>query len=340
MSTVSPPTEGPVPTVLVVEDEPTLRASVVRGLARAMRANVLGVGSVSEARRALETTPPDVMVSDIDLPDGTGLELFAELDARGLRIPVIFVSSYVRHYEDRLPRRQGIETYEKPLPLERLKRIVEDALALARTPPLDSSPFVAGDYLQLAGMGRKSVRIDVGSANNEGTIFVSAGHVVAAVDSHGQGMAAFRRMAFAEGRVSCRGLRQGEDPVPNLDGSCEELLMEAARQNDEALLDDDISHGWSVPPPRFSSKAPGAASFRPSDFATDMNVAAPTNLGDPSRSGSESFDALYDAGVEALLLRRYDEAFSVLTRAKALQPDDSRVNANLARLGTLLERQE
>lgn len=322
-----PPPEGPLPTVLVVEDEPTLRASVVRGLSRAVRATVVGAGTVAEARRALDATPPALMISDIDLPDGTALELFGDLDARGLRIPIVFVSSYVRHYEGRLPTRPGIETHDKPLPLERLKRIVEQALSKIGEP--DRSPFMAADYLQLAGIGRKSVLIEVRTPAGEGSIFVCAGSVIAAMDTKGHGMAAFRRIVFAEGDVTCRSLRTGETPAPNLEGSCEELLMEAARQNDEApsCAEDDVSSGWTVPPPRFASSPPPAA--------------APSIPPEKPVSASlHSFENAYESGVEALLDRRYEEALRLFTRARELRPDDSRVNANLARLPALLYREK
>lgn len=299
--------------VLVVEDEPTLRASVVRGLSRAVSADVYGVGTVREARAAIRDRAPKIVVSDIDLPDGTGLEVVADLEARGIHVPVIFVSSYVRHYADRIPRRPGVEMYEKPISLERLRRIVEQALARAEP----GSPFGAADYIQLAGMGRKSVVVEVRTSDGAvGVIEVRNGEVWRAVDSRGEGMAAFKRLAFVEGRVTCRALAPGEASAQNLEGACEELLMEAARQADEASA--------SGPP-----SADGDALF---------DLAPPSSRGAPSRSAPDvsarhlDFAEFYDQGVEALLDRRYAEAFTAFTRATELKDDDPRVVANLKRL--------
>ncbi|MBK6697570.1 MAG: response regulator [Myxococcales bacterium] len=322
------PEEPSLPVVLVVEDEPTLRASIVRGLSRAVRASIVGAGSVAEARQIIEERAPSMMISDIDLPDGTGLELVAHLDARERHVPIVFVSSYVRHYEGRVPTRAGIETYEKPLPLERLRHIVESALARGSTP--DPSPFCAADYLQLAGIGRKSVLVHVKTSQLTGRIFVRGGAVLAAEDSLGVGMAAFRRIVFAEGEVSCRALRAGDEPAPNLEGNCEELLMEAARLNDEASITTSgeysatgrTSRFPSLPPSRFSLPAPP---IRPSSPPASV------------RANGDPFEEAYGSGVDALLERRYEDAFALFTKANGMRPGDSRVSANLARLATLLE---
>lgn len=72
----------PVPPhrVLLVEDDAPTR----RHLARAVEANpslalVGRASSVSEARAALEREAPDVLLTDLGLPDGSGIELIQEL---------------------------------------------------------------------------------------------------------------------------------------------------------------------------------------------------------------------------------------------------------------------
>jgi DNA-binding NarL/FixJ family response regulator len=62
--------------VLVVEDDPPTR----RHLARAIEAHpeldlVRAAGSVAEGRAALSEERPDVLLTDLGLPDGTGIEL-------------------------------------------------------------------------------------------------------------------------------------------------------------------------------------------------------------------------------------------------------------------------
>jgi len=63
--------------LLVLDDDP----GIVRGLTRVLGglgAEVTGVGSLREARLSLETQTPDAVLADLQLKDGTGLELLPE----------------------------------------------------------------------------------------------------------------------------------------------------------------------------------------------------------------------------------------------------------------------
>lgn len=84
-------TAGPRPhlRVLLVEDEPANRALVRAILARAGRDRLGEVvlheaGTIAEARAILTSEPVDVVLLDIRLPDGNGLDLAAELRARSV----------------------------------------------------------------------------------------------------------------------------------------------------------------------------------------------------------------------------------------------------------------
>ena len=53
------------------------------------------VGGMAEALRAMRECPPDMLVSEIDLADGTGLELCAQVRGipNGTRLPIMLVTS-------------------------------------------------------------------------------------------------------------------------------------------------------------------------------------------------------------------------------------------------------
>ncbi|MFN2564203.1 MAG: ATP-binding protein [Gemmatimonadaceae bacterium] len=78
-------------TVLVVEDEPAAARVLEIMLQRAGYA-VAAVGSLADARRALESLHPSAVLLDVQLPDGSGLELAEELAARPTKIPVVVLS--------------------------------------------------------------------------------------------------------------------------------------------------------------------------------------------------------------------------------------------------------
>ncbi|WP_152049632.1 ATP-binding protein [Tautonia marina] len=78
--------------ILLVEDNRDTLSSLARAL-RAKGHRVLTASDCLAARRAIEEYQPDLLLSDIELPDGSGLELMREL-VRSTRIPGIAMSGY------------------------------------------------------------------------------------------------------------------------------------------------------------------------------------------------------------------------------------------------------
>lgn len=299
--------------VLVVEDEPVLRAWMVRGLSKIDGIDVIGIGTVRDARRSINTAPPDLVITDLDLPDGSGIEVVGELDRVGLRIPIVFVSAFVGQYQSRLPKRAGTDVFEKPISLDRLRRIVDERLKEENG--ISSSPFGVADYIQLAGLGRRSVVIEVrGHVAGRGEVIIRGGEVWSARDEQGAGEAAFRRLAFLKDAVvTCRPCAPNDDSPRSIMGSCEGMLLDAARFMDESDAM-RIDGGWEGAPepigPRLSTRPPVA----------------------PAPAPSPSFAQLYEEGVDALLAKRFNDAYRAFANADALSPGDSRVHANLERL--------
>lgn len=109
--------------VLIIEDETVLRASVARGIAK-LNVDVFEAGTLNDALRIVDTTPPDVVISDIDMPERSGLELLGELGRRNLNVPVIFVSGYLNAYRSQIPHHASVEVLEKPVPIDELRQVV------------------------------------------------------------------------------------------------------------------------------------------------------------------------------------------------------------------------
>jgi CheY-like chemotaxis protein len=80
------------PRILHVEDNEDLRKILV-DLLRG-HADVVGVATLQEARERLKREPFDLIVLDIGLPDGSGLELMESLDTlSGRLVPVLILSA-------------------------------------------------------------------------------------------------------------------------------------------------------------------------------------------------------------------------------------------------------
>ncbi|MFR7451968.1 MAG: response regulator transcription factor [Gemmiger sp.] len=78
--------------ILLVDDNPELLTLVGQALAGAGYTRLRTAGSCQAACRAFAARAPELMILDINLPDGDGFTLFRELNAGG-EVPVLFLSA-------------------------------------------------------------------------------------------------------------------------------------------------------------------------------------------------------------------------------------------------------
>jgi len=78
--------------LLLVEDNETLAANVAKTF-RAKGYAVDAVGTADDARAALGTQPYDLLILDLGLPDGDGLDLVRRLRRARSRLPVLVLTA-------------------------------------------------------------------------------------------------------------------------------------------------------------------------------------------------------------------------------------------------------
>jgi FixJ family two-component response regulator len=81
------------PTVIVIDDDPDLRASIAR-LLRSLDMDTLLFGSISDFLTSVPPNGPTCLVLDVRLPDQSGLDLQRELAAANREIPIIFITGH------------------------------------------------------------------------------------------------------------------------------------------------------------------------------------------------------------------------------------------------------
>jgi len=119
--------------VLVVDDDGAIR-TVVREALRRAGFTVETAGTVAEQRRCLASFKPEVLVTDVMLPDGNGLDVIPEVLANSPGLPIIVLSAQNTFTTALRATEQGAFDYlPKPFDLAELTRAVTDALA-ARAP--------------------------------------------------------------------------------------------------------------------------------------------------------------------------------------------------------------
>lgn len=119
--------------IFVVEDEPVLRRSIVEYLT-VSGADVEGFADAESALASARESPPDVVVSDLQLPKMGGLELMTAIgaiDPSTVRIAMTAHGSVETAV--RAMRGGCYEFLEKPVDLERLQRLVARAVGERRS---------------------------------------------------------------------------------------------------------------------------------------------------------------------------------------------------------------
>ncbi len=108
--------------ILLVEDhEPTLGV-LTRLLSRAGH-EVIPAQSVASAKAAVERKGFDILISDLGLPDGTGLELIASLRADHPSFPAIAISGYGMEEDLQRTRQAGFAAHlVKPVDFDQLRQ--------------------------------------------------------------------------------------------------------------------------------------------------------------------------------------------------------------------------
>jgi two-component system nitrogen regulation response regulator GlnG len=121
-----------MPTLLVIDDEESVRYSFRRVLS-GPDTTVLTARTAAEGLAQVRDEHPDVIVLDLQLPDRSGLEVFADIRALDPRRPVIFVTAHGTTDTAIEAMKGGAFDYlVKPVDLERLSQILERAFAAAR----------------------------------------------------------------------------------------------------------------------------------------------------------------------------------------------------------------
>ena len=86
---------SPVISVVLVDDHDLIRQGLARAFERAEDFKVLGeAGSLAEAATVLATHMPDVVITDVRLPDGTGLDLVRRVRTSGPDTGIVVLTMY------------------------------------------------------------------------------------------------------------------------------------------------------------------------------------------------------------------------------------------------------
>lgn len=114
--------------VAVIDDEVKSRTNLIQLLQRFCPdvTIVLEAGSISEGLPALVAARPDLLILDIEMPDGTGFDLLDMLP--GIDFELVFVTAY-NEYAIKAIKANAVDYLLKPLDIKELQKAVLKAEA-------------------------------------------------------------------------------------------------------------------------------------------------------------------------------------------------------------------
>jgi DNA-binding NtrC family response regulator len=134
------------PTLLIVDDEQSL-LDFLALLFRDEGFEIQTASSMERARRLLKETPPDLVLCDILMPDGNGLDLLSEIKTNPKAPPVIMMTAYTSSRSAIDAMRLGAYDYiSKPFDVDELKVLAQKALEKAKL--LDENQYLRQELAQ------------------------------------------------------------------------------------------------------------------------------------------------------------------------------------------------
>ena len=131
--------------VLLVDDDRFVIAALQKGIAWESLGftEVFTAGEINSAKEIINSNKIDLLLSDIDMPHGTGLDLLSFLREQGNKVPTIFLTNYADFsYAQEAIELKSYHYFLKPIDYAELTRIIKKAIKEA----YDNEPSESSFY--------------------------------------------------------------------------------------------------------------------------------------------------------------------------------------------------
>ncbi len=220
--------------VLVVDDEEDMLWMLQRNLNKGMKSvEILAAKSGEAALAILSDKPVNLVITDINMPGMSGLDLLVEIINRFPQTGVIIMTAYPSNaYENQAKMSGSLRFIEKPFDIKEVRAIVADVLKEHDGFQGTVDGVDLSDIVQLNGLSRTTAALKVTTGDQEGTIYFKDGNVVHAMCGKEEGENAFFTILGFHGG-SLQNIKAVQPPIVSIDKSIEALLFEAAVRDDE-----------------------------------------------------------------------------------------------------------
>lgn len=221
--------------VLIVDDEEDMLWMLQRNLDNGIpNIETITAQSGIEALDVLEQTEISLVITDINMPGMSGLELLTEISNRFSGTNVIIMTAYPSNAFENTAKKEGaVQFIEKPFDINEMRRIVEETLQSHSKENLQASGGIAIlDIIQFNGLAKSTSAIKIIDTDREGMIFFKDGIVVHSIFGDLTEESAFFEIIETQG-AELQNINGIEPPVVSMRRTVESLLLEAAVMKDE-----------------------------------------------------------------------------------------------------------
>ncbi len=220
--------------VLVVDDEEDMLWMLQRNLNKGMTdVEILAAKSGEEALALLSDRSVNLVITDINMPGMSGLDLLIEINNRFPGTGVIIMTAYPSNaYENKAMMSGSLRFIEKPFDIKEVRSIVEEVLKEGEgfQGTVDGVDLL--DIVQFNALSKATAALKVTTGDQEGMIFFKEGAVVHAMCGKEIGEEAFFTILGFNGG-SLQNIRGVQPPVVSIHKNIEALLFETALKSDE-----------------------------------------------------------------------------------------------------------
>jgi CheY-like chemotaxis protein len=220
--------------VLIVDDEEDLTWTLSKKLSKdSDKFQVICVNSGREAKEVLNQVPVDLVITDVRMPEVSGLDLLVEIKEKYPQTKVIIMTAYGSSDVQRAANERGSFRYlEKPFEINELRRLILEGLTETKGFKGSVSDFQLGDIIQLNCLGRLTSGLQITHDQETGFIYFADGNIVHAETNKLIGENAFYYiMSWQGGEFFVK--RNAKPPSESINKGWQSLLLEAMRRIDE-----------------------------------------------------------------------------------------------------------
>ncbi len=129
---------APMLNVLLIEDSPLIRRSLIEAIDATGRARVNAFAdSAAAALRVLDDQPFDAVIVDLQLREGSGIDVLAHLQRHRMldsTLAVVLTNPALPTYRERCARYGAHHFFDKSLEFDRVIEVLEHHAAQSRRP--------------------------------------------------------------------------------------------------------------------------------------------------------------------------------------------------------------